>query len=154
MIFYKSKKHPIYATVWNVEELESGNLAIQITTSEKDEDGEYVKSSIWFPLVVGNAIESLEGLERGMQIAIYCAKFRNRSRDDYDDNRIFFNMYIIDAQITGAVNLNEDDEDDEDDEPIKKANTKIIKKPVKKVSNKTSKKSTTKKSIKKKPSKK
>ena len=77
MIFNENK---IYAKVWKVTPSENGKYVdLQITTSEKDNDGNYVNSS-WFPRVIGKAVNTLKGLKREDRIIILKSKFTNERR--------------------------------------------------------------------------
>lgn len=66
----------IYARVWKITPSEK-YLDLQISTSEKKQDGEYINSS-WFARCVGHAFNSLNGkLKEGDRITITTAKLSN-----------------------------------------------------------------------------
>lgn len=98
MIFNDNK---IYAKVWKVTPSENGKYVdLQITTSEKDNDGNYVNSS-WFPRVIGKAVNTLKGLKREDRIIITKSKFTNERRDTDDGKKSFFRFLILEAEIEG-----------------------------------------------------
>ena len=99
MIFNDNK---IYAKVWKVTPSENGKYVdLQITTSEKDNDGNYVNSS-WFPRVIGKAVNTLKGLKREDRIIITKSKFTNERRDTDDGKKSFFRFLILEAEIEGS----------------------------------------------------
>lgn len=99
MIFNDNK---IYAKVWKVTPSENGKyIDLQITTSEKDNDGNYVNSS-WFPRVIGKAVNTLKGLKREDRIIILKSKFTNERRDTDDGKKSFFRFLILEAEIEGS----------------------------------------------------
>ena len=66
MIFIHDK---IYAKVWKITKHEK-YADIQITTSEKDNDGNYINSG-WFPRLIGHAFNSLKDtLKEGDKIVV------------------------------------------------------------------------------------
>lgn len=103
MIFNDNK---IYAKVWKVTPSENGKYVdLQITTSEKDNDGNYVNSS-WFPRVIGKAVNTLKGLKREDRIIITKSKFTNERRDTDDGKKSFFRFLILEAEIEGSERAN------------------------------------------------
>ena len=97
MIFNDNK---IYAKVWKVTPSENGKYVdLQITTSEKDSNGDYVNSS-WFPRVIGKAVNTLKGLKREDRIIITKSKFTNERRDTDDGKKSFFRFLIQRTRIT------------------------------------------------------
>lgn len=99
MIFNDNK---IYAKVWKVTPSENGKYVdLQITTSEKDSNGDYVNSS-WFPRVIGKAVNTLKGLKREDRIIITKSKFTNERRDTDDGKKSFFRFLILEAEIEGS----------------------------------------------------
>ena len=83
MIFNDNK---IYAKVWKVTPSENGKyIDLQITTSEKDNDGNYVNSS-WFPRVIGKAVNTLKGLKRRshhhLKVEVHQRTQRHRRRQE------------------------------------------------------------------------
>ena len=51
----------IYAKVWKIKSAEK-YIDLQVTTSEKDADGNY-KNSGWFPRAIGHAANSLKNIK-------------------------------------------------------------------------------------------
>ena len=99
MIFNDNK---IYAKVWKVTPSENGKYVdLQITTSEKDSNGDYVNSS-WFPRVIGKAVNTLKGLKREDRIIITKSKFTNERRDTDDSKKSFIRFLILEAEIEGS----------------------------------------------------
>ena len=99
MIFNENK---IYAKVWKVTPSENGKYVdLQITTSEKDSDGNYVNSS-WFPRVIGKAVNTLKGLKREDRIIITKSKFTNERKDTENGKKSFFRFLILEAEIEGS----------------------------------------------------
>ena len=67
MIYNENK---IYATVWKVTPAENGKyIDLQITTSEKDQEGNY-KNSGWFPRCIGHSVNSLKGLKKATELSL------------------------------------------------------------------------------------
>ena len=88
--------------VWKVTPSENGKYVdLQITTSEKDSNGDYVNSS-WFPRVIGKAVNTLKGLKREDRIIITKSKFTNERRDTDDGKKSFFRFLILEAEIEGS----------------------------------------------------
>ena len=100
MIFNENK---IYAKVWKVTPSENGKYVdLQITTSEKDSDGNYVNSS-WFPRVIGKAVNTLKGLKREDRIIITKSKFTNERKDTENGKKSFFRFLILEADRKSVV---------------------------------------------------
>lgn len=98
MIFNDNK---IYAKVWKVTPAENGKYVdLQITTSEKNAEGEYINSS-WFPRAIGKAVNTLKGLKREDRITITKSKFTNERRDTEEGKKSFFRFLILEAEIEG-----------------------------------------------------
>lgn len=98
MIFNDNK---IYAKVWKVTPSENGKyIDLQITTSEKDSEGNYVNSS-WFPRVIGKAVNTLKDLKREDRIVITKSKFTNERRNTDDGIKSIFRFLILEAEIDG-----------------------------------------------------
>lgn len=97
MIFNSNE---IYATVWKATLSENKKyMDLQITTSEKDQDGNW-KNSNWFPRVIGHALNSLKGVKREDRITITKSKFTNEPYEDEEGNRkSYFKFVIIEASI-------------------------------------------------------
>ena len=101
----------IYAKVWDVKKPENGKyLSIQISTSEKEDDGTYTYSR-WFPRVVGGAVEKLKGIKSGDRIIIKKAKFSNVNKQVAEgEYRTFFNFTIFDAEVDNSFSEKADGE--------------------------------------------
>lgn len=104
MIYNENK---IFAKVWKVTPSENGKyIDLQITTSEKDSDNNYINSS-WFPRCIGKAVNTLKGLKREDRIIITKSKFTNERKDmDDGSKRSFFRFLILEAEIEGGSNEN------------------------------------------------
>lgn len=101
MIFVKDK---IYAKVWKISKRDEKYLDIQVTTSEKDKDGNYVNSG-WFPRLVGHAFNSLKDtLKEGDRITITKAKLSNERYTDRDGNtKSSFRFIVLEAEIDSSA---------------------------------------------------
>ena len=104
MIFVKDK---IYAKVWKVEEHEK-YIDLQITTSEKDADGNYVNSS-WFPRAIGHAFNTLKGnLKEGDRLIITKSKLSNERYTAQDGKlKSSFRFVIFEADIEEQNNTDQ-----------------------------------------------
>ena len=111
MIFNNNQ---IFAKVWK-STVEEKYIDLQISTSEKDGDGNY-KNSSWFPRVIGHAYNTLKDVKEGDRITITKSKFTNERYEDKDGNkRSFFRFIILEATIN-----NDDASQEEENEPPKK----------------------------------
>ena len=103
MIFIHDK---IYAKVWKITKHEK-YADIQITTSEKDNDGNYINSG-WFPRLIGHAFNSLKDtLKEGDKIVITKSKMTNERYTAQDGSlKSAFRFLILEAEIDngGAAN--------------------------------------------------
>lgn len=99
MIFLEGK---VYAKVWRVTPAQNGKyIDLQITTSEKTEEDEYLNSS-WFPRCIGKAVNALKNVKRGDKIIIKKVKFTNERKKQEDDTyKSYFKFLILDADIDG-----------------------------------------------------
>ena len=90
----------IYGKVWKVKPSENGKyIDLQMTTSEKDADGNY-KNSGWFPRAIGHAANSLKSLKENDRIVITKAKFTNERYEDANGNKkSSFKFLILEASI-------------------------------------------------------
>lgn len=97
MIFNSNK---IYAKVWKATLAENKKyIDLQITTSEKNQDDEYVNST-WFPRVIGKAVNALKDVKKEDRIIITKSKFSNERYEDNEGNkRSRFRFLIIEAKI-------------------------------------------------------
>lgn len=97
MIFNSNQ---IYGKVWKVTPAENGKyIDLQMSTSEKDADGNY-KNSSWFPRVIGHALNSLKGVKEGDRIIITKSKFTNEGYEDANGNKKrAFRFVILEASI-------------------------------------------------------
>jgi len=107
MIFFDTKT---YAKVWKITKSDNGKyIDLQITTSEKDDDGNYINSS-WFPRCIGHSVNSLKNLKVGDRIIITKCKMTNvRKKLDDESYRAYFNLLIFEAEIEGAKNSDAED---------------------------------------------
>ena len=99
MIFIHDK---IYAKVWKVTKSDK-YIDLQITTSEKDADGNYINSG-WFPRLIGHAFNSLKDkIKEGDRIAITKSKITNERRKlDDGTTRSSFRFVVLEANIESA----------------------------------------------------
>lgn len=102
MIFNNNQ---IYGKVWKVTPAESGKyLDLQMTTSEKDGEGNY-KNSGWFPRAIGHALNSLKEVKEGDRICITKSKFTNERYEDANGNKkSAFRFIILEASILSDNN--------------------------------------------------
>lgn len=96
MIYCKEKN---YAKVWKISKKTDKYMDLQISTSEKDKDGNYLNSS-WFPRVIGHAYQSLKDtLNEGDRIIITGCKFTNEKYTAQDGTiKSAFRLLILDAE--------------------------------------------------------
>lgn len=97
MIFCENK---IFAKVWKSTVSDNGKyIDLQISTSEKDDEGNY-KNSNWFPRAIGHAANTLKNAKREDRITITRCKFSNESYEDKDGNKkSSFRFLILEAEI-------------------------------------------------------
>lgn len=102
MIFNNNQ---IYGKVWKVTHPENNKyIDLQMTTSEKDADGNY-KNSGWFPRVIGHALNSLKEVKEGDRICITKSKFTNERYEDANGNKkSAFRFIILEASILSDNN--------------------------------------------------
>lgn len=96
MIFIHDK---IYAKVWKVTKSDK-YIDLQITTSEKDADGNYINSG-WFPRLIGHAFNSLKDkIKDGDRIVITKSKITNERRKLEDGTtKSSFRFIVLEASI-------------------------------------------------------
>lgn len=96
MIFVRDK---VYAKVWKIQEHEK-YLDLQISTSEKDAEGNYVNSS-WFPRAIGHAFNTLKGnLKEGDRLVITKCKLTNEKYTARDGTvKSGFKFVILEASV-------------------------------------------------------
>ena len=96
MIFCHDK---IYAKVWKITKSEK-YLDLQVTTSEKNTEGNYVNSG-WFPRAIGHAFNSLKDtLKEGDRIVITKSKLTNERYTAQDGTtKSSFKFLILEASI-------------------------------------------------------
>lgn len=94
----------IYAKVWKVTPAEK-YLDLQISTSEKAQDGSYINSS-WFARCIGHAFNSLKDkLKEGDRVVITKSKFTNEKYTAKDGTvKSAFRFLILEASIEQAQN--------------------------------------------------
>lgn len=97
MIYCNNKT---YARVWKVTPADNGKyIDLQITTSEKDMEGNYVNSS-WFPRCIGKSVNTLKGVKREDRIIISKCKFTNERYTAEDGTtKSRFRLIILEAEI-------------------------------------------------------
>ena len=89
----------VYGKVWKIVGRSDKYMDIQMSTSEKDRDGNYINSS-WFPRIIGHAFNELKDtLKEGDRIAITKCKLSNERFRDKDGNyRSAFKFLILEAE--------------------------------------------------------
>lgn len=89
----------VYAKVWKITPAEK-YLDLQISTSEKAQDGSYINSS-WFARCIGHAFNSLKDkLKEGDRIVINKCKFTNEKYTAKDGTtKSAFRFVILEASI-------------------------------------------------------
>ena len=97
MIFFQNNE--AYGKVWKITKNEK-YLDVQMTTSEKDTEGNYVNSR-WFPRIIGHAFNSLKDtLKEGDRIVVTKAKFSNESYTAKDGTpKSAFRFLILEASL-------------------------------------------------------
>ncbi|MCR5225547.1 MAG: hypothetical protein K6C34_05685 [Alphaproteobacteria bacterium] len=101
MIFLNDQK--LLATAWKVDKHDK-YLELQISTSEKNQDGSYT-NSYWYPRAIGHAFNTLKDVEKGTRITITKAKLTNTVFTDKDGKkRTGFKFLILEADISGQRN--------------------------------------------------
>lgn len=107
MIFIHDK---IYAKVWKVDKKEK-YIDLQVTTSEKDSEGNYINSG-WFPRLIGHAFNSLKDtIKEGDVIIITKCKISNeRYEDSEGKTKSRLKFVILEATIgeQGKASENKD----------------------------------------------
>ncbi len=97
MIFIHDK---IYAKVWKVDKAEK-YIDLQVTTSEKDKEGNYINSG-WFPRLIGHAFNSLKDtIKEGDTLVITKSKITNERYEDNEGNRKSrFKFIVLEASVS------------------------------------------------------
>ena len=97
MIFIHDK---IFAKVWKVEKSEK-YIDLQVTTSEKDKEGNYVNSG-WFPRLIGHAFNALkDAIKEGDTLIITKCKITNERYEDNEGNKKSrFKFVVLEASIS------------------------------------------------------
>lgn len=105
MIFIHDK---IYAKVWKISEKAEKYIDLQVTTSEKDKEGNYVNSG-WFPRLIGHAFNALKDtLKEGDTIIITKCKITNeRYKDDDGNTKSRFKFVVLEAALSEPKETNE-----------------------------------------------
>lgn len=100
MIFVKDK---IYAKVWKVEKFDK-YIDLQVTTSEKDKDGNYINSG-WYPRLIGHAFNSLKDtIKEGETIIFTKCKLSNERYVDNDGNKKSrFRFLVFEAESSEPI---------------------------------------------------
>lgn len=96
MIFIHDK---IFAKVWKVKKAEK-YIDLQVTTSEKDKEGNYINSS-WFPRLIGHAFNALKDtIKEGDVLIITKCKITNERYEDNEGNKKSrFKFVVLEASI-------------------------------------------------------
>lgn len=96
MIFIHDK---IYAKVWSVDKHDK-YIDLQVTTSEKNPDGNYVNSG-WFPRLIGHAFNSLKDkINIGDRLIITKSKMTNERYTNQDGSKkSSFKFVVLEAEI-------------------------------------------------------
>lgn len=104
MIFIQGK---IFAKVWKVDKSEK-YIDLQVTTSEKDKEGNYVNSG-WFPRLIGHAFNALKDtIKEGDTLIITKCKMTNeRYKDDDGNTKSRFKFVVLEASIDEPKENNE-----------------------------------------------
>ena len=104
MIFIHDK---ILAKVWKVEKSEK-YIDLQVTTSEKDKEGNYDNSG-WFPRLIGHAFNALKDtIKEGDSLIITKCKITNkRYKDDEGNTKSRFKFVVLEASIGEPKENNE-----------------------------------------------
>lgn len=115
MIFIHDK---IFAKVWKITKREEKYLELQMTTSEKGQDGNYINSG-WFPRVIGHAFNTLKDtLKEGDRIIITKSKLTNERYTANDGTtKSAFRFLILEANIDDAPNKSNEVETKEASKP-------------------------------------
>ncbi len=99
MIFVTDK---YYAKVWKVDKHEK-YIDLQMTTSEKDRDGNYINSG-WFARVIGHAYNSIQNVQAGDRLIVTKSKVSNEKYVDKDgSHKTSLRVVILEAEIEGAA---------------------------------------------------
>lgn len=117
-----------YAKVWKTVRTEEKYIDLNITTSEKDQEGNYINSG-WFIRCVGAAYNKAKKLGEGARIKILKGKITNERRKTEDNS---FKPYGADIRIMvfdfDVVDQGNSYKEDEEETPKKttkkKASTK------------------------------
>ncbi len=91
-----------YAKVWSAEE-KPKYVKAQISTSRKDQEGNFINSS-WFANFVGKCVDKARGLERGTKIKITAGTIENKKTDD---GKIYTNVTIFGFDLPDEEGGNE-----------------------------------------------
>ena len=95
MIFIHDK---IYAKVWKVEKHDK-YIDLQVTTSEKGNEGKYVNSG-WFPRLIGHAFNSLKDkIKEGDSLVITKSKMTNERYTKDGVTKSTFKFIVLEAEI-------------------------------------------------------
>ena len=95
MIFIHDK---IYAKVWKVDKYEK-YIDLQVTTGEKDKDGNYINSG-WFPRLIGHAFNSLKDkIKEGDKLIITKSKMTNERYTKDGVTKSAFKFIVLEAEI-------------------------------------------------------
>lgn len=107
MIFIHDK---IYAKVWSVTKSEK-YIDLQVTTSEKDRDGNYINSG-WFPRLIGHAFNALKDtVKKGDMLIFTKSKITNERYEDEEGNKKSkFRFVVLEASVSEPRNSEESEQ--------------------------------------------
>ena len=88
-----------YAPVWNIQDVREKFSKVQISTSEKDRDGNRTWSN-WFATFVGKAHQNVNQLEERDRIKIISGKVNRISKKNADgDWDSYVNVFVFDFEM-------------------------------------------------------
>ena len=109
-----------YAKVWKTMRVKEKYTDLNISTSEKDQDGNYINYN-WFIRCLGAAHNKAKKIEEGTRIKILKGKIINENRKDEDGNWLPYGscitILVFDFEIA-------DNDSSKDDNETKKASKK------------------------------
>lgn len=110
-----------YAKVWKTMRTKEKFTDLKISTSEKDQDGNY-KNYTWFIRCLGAAHNKAKKVGEGTRIKILKGKIINENRKDEDGNWLPYGSCI--TILVFDFEIMNDNNDDSEDEPKKTSKKK------------------------------
>jgi hypothetical protein len=108
-----------YATVWGIHEKKEKYATVNLSTSDKQQDGSYINSKWPFPRFVGKAFEKIDQLEPKDRVKI---SGKVSYIYDKENDKNYTNMVVFDFEFSDSakkVNTkNESDYESLDDEQM------------------------------------